>query len=964
MTGDIDASVWLEHENRLRKELRQDELTRLLAIENLTKLRETLAFLKDQRQALCHEITWSRMSKVLDLLAPLARAADSLAQGICLPSNMLCGALGLILISSRAEIVDLVLCAYESLLSVLPRVDSFARALEESPNLKLAIADAYDAYTTLSIRSIKIFGRGPKLLTWSSLLWMRDRKLFQDSIHKLECFVRKARQEAGYILLEERKSNDSKALQEIVRNTETIMSSLASENDRLYQKSKTQQSHKFTVPPQMCHFVGRDERIEEMHKHLYLQDAGSKSGQQRSVVLCGLGGIGKTQLAIEYAHRFRGFYTCCFWVTCDSTTKVFEGFAEIARALELDEVDVVQNLGNVKDWFRRTENWLLIFDNAESPNQMSQFWPKSGNGAILVTTQDASWLSQEYITQSYRLGSLNESEGVDLVRGFFERNNHGISDIEAKGIVGETGGLPLAIRQISSYILAENMDTTRFLEGYRAHQSSKAVDAWEISATPWSCHTLATFLNFAFEKLTTRAISILGIMSLLDADKIQERLFRDEGQLDEGEATFFGDPLDFDNDISRLCRYSLISKSRNEEGIYFSAHRQVKRHVLDRLTPEQLQPGWTWTVRRLRRLFPRQSPFAGELNDGNTNCAACINHVLALRATMPIVRYLTSEPQDLASLFLDGGIYLWTKGSLVDGKALTGEAKAMCDGTRIEGSMIAQIYSFHASILSDSGNIEQGLEYFEKSLEVLKSHLTSVRDMAFESDYALLANAWNNLAGAHCALGQYGKAELYNELSLQRKLLLAEQGHPMSHLLCLSYHNMANTCAGQTRYDEAAIFFEKALKVATLEESISRRALTSHNFGIMRLMQNQVDEARGHFETAYQLRCEKFRDHPDTAASLHMLACCYHRKGDDDSLDISRYLLEESLRILRCRPSNADERRIARSLFKLSLVQEALGDESSAAASRLDAGHFYTKLTGKATLPASEDEFDALVAYM
>lgn len=245
-----------------------------------------------------------------------------------------------------------------------------------------------------------------------------------------------------------------------------------------------------------------------------------------------------------------------------------------------------------------------------------------------------------------------------------------------------------------------------------------------------------------------------------------------------------------------------------------------------------------------------------------------------------------NEPEVLASLFLDGGIYLWAKGSLIDGEALTGEAKAICDGTEIEGSMTAQIYSFHASILSDSGNIEQGLAYFEKSLEILRRHLRS--GATCDADHALLANAWNNLACAHCALGHYDRAEMFNELSLQHKQMLATHGHPMSHLLCLSYHNIANTFAGQERYEEAASFFERALEVATLEESTSRRALTSHNYGIMRLMQDKVDEARELLETAYQLRCERIGDHPDTAASLHMLACCYHRKGDDDSLDIAR----------------------------------------------------------------------------
>jgi tetratricopeptide (TPR) repeat protein len=350
-----------------------------------------------------------------------------------------------------------------------------------------------------------------------------------------------------------------------------------------------------------------------------------------------------------------------------------------------------------------------------------------------------------------------------------------------------------------------------------------------------------------------------------------------------------------DADVQRLCRYSLISKSRNGNDVYLNVHRQVKRHVLNRLTTQQLEQGSRWAIHRLRQLFPRQSPFAGELDDKIPDCAPCIKHILALKTALPIIKRPINEPEVLASLYLDGGIYLWGKGLLEDGKALTGESKALCDSRNIDLSMTSQVYSFHASILSDSGEMEQGLEYFEKSLHILKRHLTSIRDTALDTDRALLANAWNNLGGIYCAIGDYDRAEMYNELSLRQKQKLADEGLAMSHLLCLSYQNMANTYAGQRRYEEAAEFFEKAIEVATLEESTARRALTSHNYGIMRFTQNEVEVARQLFETAYQLRAEKIGDHPDTAASLHMLACCYHTMEDPDSWVIARSVNRESV---------------------------------------------------------------------
>jgi hypothetical protein len=193
------------------------------------------------------------------------------------------------------------------------------------------------------------------------------------------------------------------------------------------------------------------------------------------------------------------------------------------------------------------ETWLLIFDNAESPAALSDFWPRSSNGAIILTTQDTRWLSQEYIIHGTKLDSLIKDEGIELVKGLFERKQRTITMDEAVTIFEETGGLPLAMRQIASYILAEGLSVAQFLENYQSHRSSRTIDAWEESTTPWYSYTLATFLNVTFARLTPREICMLAIISFLDVDKIQEDLFCHEGLLTEDEDALFWDPLQFVN---------------------------------------------------------------------------------------------------------------------------------------------------------------------------------------------------------------------------------------------------------------------------------------------------------------------------------------------------------------------------------------------------------------------------------
>ena len=112
------------------------------------------------------------------------------------------------------------------------------------------------------------------------------------------------------------------------------------------------------------------------------------------------------------------------------------------------------------------ENWLLVFGNIMSPSDITDLWPHSGNGAVLLTTQDTSWLSQEYISHGIRLEPFTSAEGINLVTSLYERNNRKIPERDAVCLVEETGGLPLAICQICSFVLAEDWGLNDFLHSY------------------------------------------------------------------------------------------------------------------------------------------------------------------------------------------------------------------------------------------------------------------------------------------------------------------------------------------------------------------------------------------------------------------------------------------------------------------------------------------------------------------
>jgi ATP/maltotriose-dependent transcriptional regulator MalT len=155
------------------------------------------------------------------------------------------------------------------------------------------------------------------------------------------------------------------------------------------------------------HFVAREEELAEMHKAL------SEGSGRRAVTLHGLGGIGKTQLAIAYAKAHRGDYSAVLWLNIKDGVSVKQSYARIARRI-LQEHPSTSKLGAITDdsrpeeviaavkrWLEHAKNmrWLMVLDNYDNPKVASntdpsavdirQFLPEADHGSIIVTTRSA-----------------------------------------------------------------------------------------------------------------------------------------------------------------------------------------------------------------------------------------------------------------------------------------------------------------------------------------------------------------------------------------------------------------------------------------------------------------------------------------------------------------------------------------------------------------------------------------------
>ncbi|MFL5706157.1 MAG: NB-ARC domain-containing protein [Ktedonobacteraceae bacterium] len=217
-------------------------------------------------------------------------------------------------------------------------------------------------------------------------------------------------------------------------------------------------------------FTGREDLLTRLHKRLGTTGAAALTQAQ---AISGLGGIGKTQTAVDYAYRFREEYAYVLWVQAASRDTLITDFVTIANLLGLpvqDEPDQIR-VAAVKQWFSEHSGWLLILDNADDMSLICEFLPTTHDrGHILLTTRaQATGAIAEPVT----VEKLGLEEGVQLLlRRARKVDQAGAEDrLAARAIVEAMDGLPLALDQAGAYIEETQCSVSDYLQLYQTHQS-------------------------------------------------------------------------------------------------------------------------------------------------------------------------------------------------------------------------------------------------------------------------------------------------------------------------------------------------------------------------------------------------------------------------------------------------------------------------------------------------------------
>ncbi|NEQ49983.1 MAG: tetratricopeptide repeat protein, partial [Leptolyngbya sp. SIO3F4] len=490
--------------------------------------------------------------------------------------------------------------------------------------------------------------------------------------------------------------------------------------------------------------------------------------------ISGLGGIGKTQTAVEYAYRHRTEYRAVFWVRSETEVELSAGFVDMARLLDLpqkDAQDPADTIRGVKDWLETHSGWLLIFDNADQPDLLLPFRPRQGQGHTLLTSR-AQVFDRFGITRPISLRKMPADEAVAfLLKRSGQETDDPIEKDAAAMLVKELDYLPLALEQAGAFILRRQLKFSTYLSQYRK-QRLKLLDRQLPTVgneqqpnrsvrTTWQ-------LNFqVVQEINPASAELLRFSAFVAPDDIPyELLIRSRGLLgqilddalqteDENEAKFIIADL-----LEPLTQYSLVRLESGKES--YTIHRLVQEVVKAELEQERLQQLIGCVIAAVTQAFP---------TGVYENWSVCEQLIPQAKAVAQLIQYAGVESKTAALLLNEVGYYLDQRGQYSEAEPLYEEALSMYK--RLLGDehpYVATTLNNLALLYDNQGRYSEAEPLYEEAL--------AMRKRLLGDEHPDVALSLNNLASLYYSQGRYSEAELlYQEALTMRKRLLGDE-HP------------------------------------------------------------------------------------------------------------------------------------------------------------------------------------------
>ena len=605
--------------------------------------------------------------------------------------------------------------------------------------------------------------------------------------------------------------------------------------------------------------------------------------EKRLVALTGLGGIGKTQSALEYVRLHKDDYTNVLWVDADTDTSLKNSYFKIIKNLNpslYEDVTSDQILDFTTRWLEANKNWLLIFDNADKPCLLKPYLINNPSGHILLTSQEQNFDStgRRFFNVDVTVMSQQDAGDFLLTRTHRENETSELSGVAE--LAQELGCLPLALEQAAAFIKAHNQPFGEYLKKYKSLQHELKLEMLEQFSADKAQYakTVRTTWELSFRKIkkeTPASAKLLDFCAFLNPDVIsldmlrQMRYFIGSGFSAWNLRTvlhsvrqiipFIGkqshSPLHSMDGIDSslrailipLRRYSLITEDSSRNA--FSMHRLVQMVVRTRMSERSRHNYVVKVANALLEIMPETVAVPSW-----SQFEILLPHVVTCTEN---AKQMSVQTIELALCTSNAGAYLRRRGSFHQALKLLKEA---CDMViRVEGPEAENVFRIQALI---GGTYNETQKYQEARL-ILEPMLDKLQSTP-QPNLDIIVLYHTNLGHTYYGLGMYDKSKSYFERGIAiHKHYTHGDDNRLSDLynnLGIVYYITGNRAKGIELQEEAL-----NIRQRVLPPTDTRIAQSLHNVGSRYVDERRLLEALPLFETSLRIysKSNLSKEHPD-----------------------------------------------------------------------------------------------------
>lgn len=592
----------------------------------------------------------------------------------------------------------------------------------------------------------------------------------------------------------------------------------------------------WNVPARNPGFTGREELLAAVRESLL---SGGRSVVQ---ALCGMGGVGKTQIAAEYAHRWADAYDTVWWVNSESP--IAEQFAALGLDLGCVNPEMIMDAvrRTVLAALRERGNWLLVFDNAEEPQELAR-WLPGGTGHVLITSRAPGW---EEIAMPVEVDVLDRPDSVGLLRS----RVRGLGESDADQVASAMGDLPLALAQAAGYMADTGIqagDYTRLLRDRAAGLLAEG----RPSSYPQSLAAVTEVSLGRLQDEDPAAAELAAILAFFAPESVPAGWFvKAAGKLPPSLGERADDPLAWRRVVTSLARTALARVDRGN----LKMHRLTQAVIRDRLPGDQRNA----TRERAETVLVVNTPGDSTRPDTWDGWGTALPHMLALSPA-------ASNTSDMRELADKAAWYLIHRGDIKTAYPFAEnlhEQWLCCLGADDSDTMRA------GQTLAEA---MRGLGLYEEAREIDAANVTACRQQ-FGKDHPNTLTATNNLAIDLRLLGNLQAARELDYDTYTRCRNTLGEDHPetlrSACSLACDLYPLGELNAGR-ELDEATL----ARRRRVLGEDHPETLRSANNLASALLVLGKPEDARKLYEeTLKRKRRVLGEDHPSTKITASNLA--------------------------------------------------------------------------------------------